>query len=218
MIKLIIILQQRNLDMLTAAEIQPENSLRFDKYSNAEEHAINKIGLLSNEKKHFELYQKILNYPFDNINAIAPFSSRLAVDNAWSIDYTKHVIVEYKRFLFLMLVAGHKVAPSDQIDQAWHLHILSSYAYWEDFCGNTVHKKLHHWPAEGDREFHDWYRMTINSYIRFFGHCPPENIWVSAQIRLTTKTGFIRVDNEKNWIVKKPFLIIHLKNYLLRFF
>ena len=203
--------------MLTAAEIQPENSLHFDEYCNVEEYPINKISLLSDNKKLFDFYKKILSYPLDNVNAISPFSSRLAVDNVWCIDYTKQVIVEYKRFLFLMLVAGHKVAPSDQIDQAWHLHILSSYAYWEDFCGNTVHKKLHHWPAEGDREFHDWYRMTINSYIRFFGHCPPENIWVNPQTRLTAKTRFIRVDNEKNWIVKIPFLIIYFKSHLIKF-
>jgi hypothetical protein len=133
-----------------------------------------KTALCSNDKKHHQLYQKIIDFPLDNAKAVIPFSVQLGIDNSWSCSYTKQVIREYKRYLFLMIVAEHKVSPSDQVDQAWHLHMIHSHAYWEEFCGKTVQKKLHHWPAEGGSEYRDWYRMTINSYIRFFGHRPPE--------------------------------------------
>ena len=32
-------------------------------------------------------------------------------------------IEEYRKFVFLALVAGHQITPSDQVDQVWHLHL-----------------------------------------------------------------------------------------------
>jgi hypothetical protein len=154
-------------------------------------------------QQYLALYQKIVNFPLDDKAMIIPFAVQLAADNAWSVEYSEQVIKEYKRYLFLMMVAGHKVSPSDQVDQAWHQHMLCSYSYWEDFCENTVQTKIHHWPAGGSTDFHDWYAKTITSYTRFFGHPPPENIWVSPAMRLKTRTYFIRVDKEKNWVFPK---------------
>ncbi|MCK5830058.1 MAG: hypothetical protein KAH20_07110 [Methylococcales bacterium] len=168
-------------------------------------------GLMVGNKNHAELYQKIVDFPLDNPNVRFPLSSRLAIENVWSLDYTQRVIHEYKRFLFLMIVVGHKVAPSDQVDQVWHLHMLSSYSYWEDFCVNTVGKQLHHWPAEGCSEFYDWYGMTIDSYTQYFGHQPPENIWIDPAVRLKTKTHFIRVNKEESWVVPKCILMMYVK-------
>ncbi len=164
------------------------------------------------DKKHADLYQKIVDFPLDNTEVKVPFSVRLAIDNDWSLDYTHQVIVEYRRFLFLMIVAGHKCAPSDQVDQVWHQHMLYSHSYWKNFCTKTVHKQLHHWPAEGSTEFYDWYGMTINSYIQFFGHRPPENIWIDSVVRLKSKTHFIRIDREENWIIPKSNLFKNVKN------
>ena len=164
-------------------------------------------GLCIKHKKYTDLYKKIVDFPLDNTEVSVPFSVRLAIDNVWSLDYTHQVIIEYKRFLFLMIVAGHKVAPSDQVDQVWHQHMLYSHSYWEEFCTETVHKKLHHWPAEGNPEFHDWYGMTIESYIKFFGICPPDNIWIAPIVRLTNRTHFIRIDKEENWIFPKWNLV-----------
>ncbi len=168
-------------------------------------------GLISESKNHAELYQKIVDFPLDNPDVKFPFSVRLAIDNVWSLDYSIQVIEEYKRFLFLMIVAGHKVAPSDQVDQAWHQHMLYSYSYWEEFCANTVHKQLHHWPAEGNPEFHDWYGKTVESYTQFFGHHPPENIWIDPAIRLKTRTHFIRIDKEEYWVIPKWNVIEEVK-------
>ncbi len=169
-------------------------------------------GTCLSNKKHTDLYQKIVDFPLDNKEAKVPFSVRLAIDNVWNLDYTHQVIVEYKRFLFLMIVAGHKCAPSDQVDQVWHQHMLYSHLYWEKFCTNTVHKQLHHWPAEGNTDFYDWYGKTVDSYIKFFGHRPPENIWIDPVVRLNSKTHFIRINQEENWVIPKWNLIKDVKN------
>lgn len=160
-------------------------------------------GVISENKNHVELYQKIVDFPLDNPDVSFPFSVRLAIDNDWSLGYAHQVIEEYKRFLFLMIVAEHKVSPSDQVDQAWHQHMLYSHSYWEAFCTNIAQKKLHHWPAEGNPEYHDWYGKTIDSYTQFFGYHPPENIWIDPAIRLKTRTYFIRIDREENWVIPK---------------
>jgi hypothetical protein len=45
----------------------------------------------------------------------------LARDNGWPREFTRRVVEEYKRFMFLTTVADHVVSPSEAVDQAWHL-------------------------------------------------------------------------------------------------
>ncbi|MEK6230809.1 MAG: hypothetical protein N2A42_03075 [Luteolibacter sp.] len=33
-------------------------------------------------------------------------------------------MTEYKRFVALAMLAGHPVTPSEEVDQAWHLHLV----------------------------------------------------------------------------------------------
>jgi uncharacterized protein (TIGR04222 family) len=104
----------------------------------------------------------------------------------WSREYCLRAIDDYKKFVFLAVVAGHQVVPSDQVDQVWHLHILYSESYWEDFCSNVLGRKLQHCPARGGGQeratFHYLYRATIDSYRQYFGE-PPLDLWPPADIR-----------------------------------
>ncbi len=69
------------------------------------------------------LYQRICPFTFDRGDGQLPFATRLARENGWSLAYARRAIEEYRRFVFLALVAGHPVTPSDQVDQVWHLHL-----------------------------------------------------------------------------------------------
>jgi hypothetical protein len=182
---------------------QTTDGVQSDLDNDVEIYTPNKTGVYSNDKKHHELYQKIMDFPLDNTKSVTSFSARLARDNVWSLGYAEQVIEEYRRFLFLMIASEHKVSPSDQIDQAWHLHMMFSHNYWDEFCDKTVQKKLHHWPDEGGGEYRDWYRMTINSYIGFFWLRLPENIWTDPDVRFKTRLCFIRIDREDNWVIPK---------------
>ena len=57
-----------------------------------------------------------------------------------------------------------KVTPSDEVDQAWHLHLLYSETYLNVFCADTLDYPLHHGPTKGggseDRKFQNWYERT----------------------------------------------------------
>ena len=73
--------------------------------------------------QHNELLQRLEQFQIDSPEASLPFSARLARENNWTPSFTRRVIVEYKRFAFLAVAAGHPVSPSEAVDEAWHLHL-----------------------------------------------------------------------------------------------
>lgn len=157
--------------------------------------------------EYLELLNRLEDYTPDEATAF-PFSARLARDNGWSPLYARRVIQEYKRFAFLAVAAGHPVTPSDQVDQAWHLHLLYTASYWKDFCGTVLRKPLHHGPTKGggrERDkFCDWYNRTLESYRQFFNEEPPTDIWPDASRRFGQDIHFVRINATRNWIVPKP--------------
>ena len=85
------------------------------------------------------LYERIQKFSLDNANSELLFSQRLARDNSWTREYSQRVIEEYKKFAFLAVVAAHPVTPSDQVDQAWHLHLLYTKAITENTQKSNFH-------------------------------------------------------------------------------
>lgn len=127
------------------------------------------------------LWNKIEAFSFDQPGATLTFAARLARENGWRLGFAQRVIDEYRRFLFLSMVAGHAVSPSEAVDQAWHLHLTYTKSYWEQLCGEVLPRPLHHCPTLGRREetekFDDWYAKTLASYENYFGDKPPTDIW-----------------------------------------
>ena len=158
---------------------------------------------------HAELYERMRAFSIDEGPVDFSFADRLARENGWSAAYAKRVIDEYKRFMFLAVVAGHAVTPSDQVDQAWHLHLTYTRSYWQRFCGQVLGAPVHHGPTKGGADekhkFEDWYDRTLTSYRQWFGHKPPADIWPTASVRFAD-IHFRRVNVKRHWIVPKPSL------------
>lgn len=136
------------------------------------------------------------------------FADRLARENGWSRPFADRVVAEYRRFLFLGQVAGHPVTPSDQVDQAWHLHLTYTRSYWDELCGEVLGRPFHHGPtrggpAEGAR-YRQWYQETKASYEHWFGHEPPADIWPPSEVRFGLAPHFVRVNTRSQWVVTKP--------------
>lgn len=129
-------------------------------------------------------WNRIRNFPIDAANASFPYSTRLARENGWTPVYAERVIDEYRKFAFLAVAAGHGVTPSKAVDEAWHLHLLYTQNYWNDFCPNALGQALHHNPADGstgdDSKYEGWYENTLKSYERLFESPPPGDIWPKA--------------------------------------
>jgi uncharacterized protein (TIGR04222 family) len=153
------------------------------------------------------LADRITSFEFDARDTADPFSKRLARENRWSPEYTARVLVEYKRFLLLASTADHPVTPSDQVDQAWHLHLLYS-AEYRSFCRNVLGRTLDHGPSSGGAQqrshFVHAYQQTLLSYPTLFGEAPPPDIWPDAESRFGHDLAFVRLNREDFWTLRKP--------------
>ena len=131
---------------------------------------INPINTMN--KQYIELYQRIQNFALDQPEDKFFFSKKLAKENNWSVNYTQQAIAEYKKFVFLAVVADHVVTPSDQVDQVWHLHLTYTHSYWQEFCPNILQMPLHHDPSRGgvreQSKYQKCYQQTLESYENFF--------------------------------------------------
>ncbi len=152
------------------------------------------------------LWQKLKAFTFDHQDALT-FTQRLARENNWPPEFAKRVVDEYRRFLFLALRAGHPITPSDEIDQAWHLHLVYTRSYWEDLCQGVLGRPLHHGPTRGgaveDHRFENQYTETKASYARWFGQAPPADIWPSSEVRFARQVSFSRVNTAAYWMLPK---------------
>lgn len=157
---------------------------------------------------HAELLARLESFNPDEPGVALSFTHRLARENGWRLAFANRVVTEYKRFAFLAMTAGHPVTPSDEVDQAWHLHLTYTNSYWKIFCGEVLGRPLHHNPTkggavEGDK-FDDWYAKTLASYEHFFGHPPPADIWPEAATRFGDAPYFVRINTRRTWVWPRP--------------
>jgi hypothetical protein len=161
------------------------------------------------------LWDKLSNFSLDNPEASFSFSDRLARENGWSLDFSKRVIDEYKKFIYMSVISGKSLTPSDEVDQAWHLHLVYSYSYWVEMCENTLGGfRLHHGPTKGGftekKRYDNQYSETIEFYKNEFGYEPPKDIWPNHKIRFG-KVNFRRVSMHDNYVLNKE----NVKTYML---
>ncbi|ESQ89703.1 hypothetical protein ABAC460_12615 [Asticcacaulis sp. AC460] len=143
-------------------------------------------------KTDMALWQALNAYDIDAADAVLPFSRRLARDNDWSYAHAQATVEEYKRFIYLICISGTVLTPSEDVDQAWHLHLIYTRDYWDRFCDRTLGRKIHHSPTEGgvaeDAKYFDAYRRTLDLYEAEFGTPPPVAIWPSPRQRFETNS------------------------------
>ncbi|QNQ08953.1 glycine-rich domain-containing protein [Sphingomonas alpina] len=160
------------------------------------------------------VWSKLFHYTIGPENAALSFEQRLARENGWRADFTRRVIEEYHRFVFLATVAGHEVTPSDAVDQAWHLHLTYTRDYWERFCPTVIGRPLHHGPTAGGADeqhrFFDQYAATLAAYEHWFGQTPPADIWPDARRRFFRDPLARRVDPATAFILPRRTTLVVL--------
>lgn len=170
-------------------------------------------------KTNPELWEKINSFSLDNPEASFNFTARLARENGWSIDFSKKVVLEYKKFIYLSVISGRPLTPSDEVDQAWHLHLIYSYSYWVEFCKNTLGGfNLHHGPTKGGRsegeKYSRQYQYTLDLYKEVFGVKPPSDVWPNEKTRFS-KVVFKRVSMHDNYVLNKKKVKEYLTFYIM---
>jgi uncharacterized protein (TIGR04222 family) len=153
----------------------------------------------------------IEGFEFDQDDVADRFGCRLARENGWSRQYADRVIREYKRFVALAVASTHPVTPSDQVDQAWHLHLLDTQNY-RKFCEDVLGRPLDHQPSRGGpaerAKYIAAYEETLQCYRETFGEAPPVDIWPDAERRFGADLLQQRVNLAENWVVPNPTALL----------
>lgn len=155
---------------------------------------------------------RVESFEIDSDDKTLRFVDRLARENRWTVEYANRVIREYLRFCILAMRSGHPVTPSEDVDQAWHLHLTYTRSYWERFCGETLDGPLHHEPTaggpdEGDK-FRAWYGRTLDSYRNLFGSDPPQDIWPPPDKRFSHAGDLKWMNAGREWAVPKRLVAV----------
>jgi hypothetical protein len=154
------------------------------------------------------LWERIRDLPIGPPEAALRFTGRLARENGWSATAAAELVLEYRRFLYLMAVSAHPLTPSDAVDQAWHLHLTYTRAYWQDLCRDTLGRELHHQPTRGgtseQARFRDQYAATLARYAAEFGQPPPAAWWPAPAQRFRDADQFVRVSRASTWLLPRP--------------
>ena len=127
------------------------------------------------------LWQAIAAMRIEPEGAALGYAARLGRKQGWGKRYTYAVIEEYRRFLYLATTGERPITPSEDVDEAWHLHLTYTRHYWEDLCGRILGRPLHHDPTEGgaaqQAHFKDQYAATLARYEVVFGEPPRPDVW-----------------------------------------
>ncbi|WP_164101853.1 TIGR04222 domain-containing membrane protein [Candidatus Laterigemmans baculatus] len=159
-----------------------------------------------------EYVARVEAFEIDSDSKTLRFVDRLARENRWTVGYASRVVREYLRFCILAMRSGHPVTPSEDVDQAWHLHLTYTRSYWERFCGETLGSPLHHEPTAGGPEeggkFRDWYQATLDSYRRVFESEPPQDIWPPTAQRFAHAGEFRWMNAGREWAIPKRLTLV----------
>jgi hypothetical protein len=151
------------------------------------------------------LLSSIESMRIEPAGAAINFERRLADENGWSLAFAQRVSVEYRRFIYLAAIAPNPVTPSDEVDQAWHLHLGYSRHYWDVMCSQILGKPLHHGPTAGGAQerarYVAQYETTLALYHETYGETAPTDIWPDSKKRFATR--FCRIETGKHWIIPK---------------
>jgi hypothetical protein len=150
------------------------------------------------------LWQRLAAFEVSPPEAVFSFARRLARENRWSLAQAQAVFAEYRRFLYLCVVAGRPMTPSDAVDRAWHLHLTYARSYGQELCREVLgrplpHEPPHGGPAERARSVAS-YRATLVAYAREFDQAPPGDIWPAPALRFR-RTGTVqRIDTRDHLV------------------
>lgn len=142
------------------------------------------------QEQNRELLRQIDAFELSDPQADVEFETKLADEQGWTRGYAAAVTREYRRFLYLTQVAGHMVCPSDEVDQAWHLHLTQTVSY-QRLAQLLPGGFLHHHPSKGGPDelakHKAMYQRTLQAYEAHLGSAAPPEFWPSVAQRFVVR-------------------------------
>ncbi len=100
---------------------------------------------------------------------------RISNEHDYSLPYAEGALREAKRMLYLSIVAGEAVSPSELVDMAWH-EMLMFTRFYQKFA-NFIGGFIHHDPTPGPPDGGTMYARTKKLYEKHFGVAPDPKFW-----------------------------------------
>lgn len=130
-----------------------------------------------------ELWKKIEALDFDEGLGDYNFTARLSNENSWPETFTKKVMLEYKKFMYLAAVADKMVSPSPIVDVVWHQHLVFTQHY-HSFC-ELLGKQVQHVPSTHNPKEEELFKQAVERtrllYESVFGP-QPTDVWQGKDI------------------------------------
>ena len=105
-----------------------------------------------------------------------PHGYKLEREHGWTEEKINHAIKLYKEWLVLQVFYEElSFAPSELIDEFWHIHILDTRKYMND-CNFIKGEFIHHYPyfgiteQENEAVLESGFELTKKLYLKHFGH------------------------------------------------
>lgn len=109
--------------------------------------------------------------------------SRLVADTlGCDASMARRLVEEYRRFLFLLMRAGHAVTPPPAIERVLKMHEHHALNFWEALSAMVTER-----PMVGGGT------NVAESYERIFGSPPPADIWIAQDDSVTLPERVRRV-------------------------
>lgn len=149
--------------------------------------------MLNFRRKKKVRWEDVANFQIDSPKAVKTFTDKLFEEYAWNPMFSKTVIEEYKKFMFLIATnPGQSFTPSKYVDRVWHVHLQYTKNYWKEFCV-LLGREIHHHPGDGspvkEETFRRDYQKTLRIYEETFGHPAPENVWGRPKEKVEKKSN-----------------------------
>ena len=100
---------------------------------------------------------------------------RIAKEHDYSLPYAAGALREAKRMLYLSVVAGEPISPSQRVDMAWHEMMLFT-RFYQEFA-KYIGGFIHHDPTPGPPDGGTMYEHTKQIYEKFLGEKPEPRFW-----------------------------------------
>lgn len=153
------------------------------------------------------LWNNIENLELGGAGRESVFLAGLARENGWSKEHTASVVREYRRFVYLGMLSGSPVSPSDAVDQVWRNHLTFTGHYWGEFTrvlGNPLHYRAIDIDEAEIGPFTRDYEELVQLYRQEFNCDPPSGLWPGAADRLREAKRTARVNLDEKFILSKP--------------
>ena len=98
-----------------------------------------------------ELWQRLAEFEVSPPGKAFNFAKRLAHEHGWPLQFARLAFEEYKRFLYLSVVAGQRLTAAEAIERVWQLHLSYPASYAQALCRGVLGQRLRYQPPNASR-------------------------------------------------------------------